>query len=143
MGRSLPPISFQLRTDTGKDRGQLVLGQLRQRVGGMDHHGQAVEGDRDLLGFEALLPGHFHFFRFELARKLGDVAGIGKQSGDAGARTAAGDGHRHLGIRLHELFGPGLAQVDHGVRTLDLNGIPLLALPAAASQNQNKKHIEN
>ena len=127
---------------TGEDRGQLVQCQLRKRISGMDHHGQPIQCHDDLFGLEALLFGHGDLLGLQLAREFGDVACVGKHGGDARARTAAGDGHRHIAIHFHEFFGPGLAQVDHGVRALDLERIGLLPLPAAAGEPEAQRQAK-
>ena len=53
---------------------------------------------------------------------------------DARSGTASGDGDVDARVVLAEGLGPGLAEVDHGVRALDLDGLGLGGRGGAAGR---------
>ncbi len=104
------------------DLAELVHRQRGDGVRGVDDDRDAVLGDLGLDRLDALALGLGDLLGLHLARGVGEVHGAVDQRRDARARTAALERDHHARVLGLEDLGPRLAQVDHRVGALDVDG---------------------
>ncbi len=107
---------FRNRPILAVDLRQVFDGNRVQRVFVVDINGQGVEGDDDLLGLLArVLLGALELLVLHFPAGVGQIGDLVDQAGDAHARTAPGDLHADVRVRLVVLLGPRLSEVHHRV----------------------------
>ena len=121
IGLSGPPSCFQRLMFPMKISRSWSMVSWSTGIRRMDDDDDAVQGDdAPRAGVKPLALACCDLLFLDGPGRFGDVAGAVDEGGDPRPRTAARDGDVDVGMELVERLGPGLAEVDHRVRALDL-----------------------
>src|SRR6185295_1382445 len=105
------------------DRLELGQGDFLELVGLMNEDREAVQRHGELDGLlPLLLLDQILLLGLHRTRSLADVGAAADERRDARAGAAAGDLDRNVGVGLHVVLRPALAQDHHGVGALDRDG---------------------